>query len=60
MLPSKEESRKAFNNQKRRAARWYGIDVSKPGWLWALTFALAKKKGYIGIKGRAIPYCMVK
>ena len=48
MLASKEESRKAFGNQKRRAARWYGVDVSKTGWLWELTLALAIKNGYTG------------
>lgn len=48
MIASKEESRKAFGNQKRRAARWYGVDVSKTGWLWELTLALARKNGYTG------------
>lgn len=48
MLASKEESRKAFANQKRRAARWYNVDVSKTGWLLELTLALARKNGYTG------------
>ena len=52
MLPTKQESKKAFQNAKRRAKR-YGINTEKAGWLWMLTLDIALRRGYTGLRTNA-------